>query len=599
MDIEKLATSAIVASLSKTERLSGFINSGDKEPCWDGHIYIYEDKKRSKKNIKRVATQVKGKLVKLRFVKDTIKYPVSHDDLHAYMMNGGTMFFVVHLSATTGETIQIYYAELLPFKIKEILKASKKSYQVVFRKFPNDNLQKTELLLNFYSNAQRQTSFAGKELPTIEDLTKQGVLESLSLHYTSVGKSQSHFSFPKKLDGKSITLYANVKGGTAPIPVQHFESIHKIFMSSGADDPVCVNNKEFYKGYTIVTTAENIELRVGSCVRLNAPNIDNPTETVTVSVKFKIKGTLKERIRGVELILAIKEHGVLTIAGNDFPVKFSDTDLSGIRTKELQDLLVGYRKAQEFLDAMHVKKELNFDSCTDEDIEKLNLLIATVGDKKLTRQPPETEAQVQIVTISNLKLAVVYLKKADGGYAIWDYFGNRFAVEWRDGEKEAVRISQFSTMVADDFLTLDNLNLQMILYDYQHLEMYGGLHELANATMLEMLKAYDKHPSVELLEAAKEMCTWLTSYPEFTSNEVITINSLQIALRERSLTFDEKSKLYGIVATTKDVFYKIGAFLLLDEQKEAKSLLDALTTEELSKFKSFPVYQKFYKEQLT
>lgn len=64
------------------------------------------------------------------------------------------------------------------------------------------------------------------------------------------------------------------------------------------------------------------------------PNVDSPTETVAVSVKFKVKGTLKERIRGVELILAIKEHGVMSIAGNDFPVKFSDTDLSSIRVKE-------------------------------------------------------------------------------------------------------------------------------------------------------------------------------------------------------------------------------------------------------------------------
>ena len=597
MDVEQLATSAIITALSKTERLRGFINSGDKEPCWDGNIYIHEDKKHSKKNIKKVATQVKGKLVKAGASKDTIKYPVSYDDLNAYMMNGGTLFFVVHLDSGNGNTIKIYYAELLPFKIKEILNTKKDSYQIVCRKFPSDNLQKTELLLNFYNDAQRQTSFVGRELPTIEELTKQGVFESLTFHYTSVGKLHSHFSLPQKMAEKSLTLYANVKGGFAPIPVQYCEDIRQITMSSGTDDPVCVNGKEFYKGYTIVTTAENIELHVGSCVRLIVPNIDSPTETVAVSVKFKIKGTLKERIRGVELILAIKEHGVVSIAGNDFPVKFSDTDLGSVRAKEYQDLLVGYRKAQEFLDAMHVKKELDFDSCTDEDIEKLNLLIATVGDRKLTRQPPETEAQVQVVTIANLKLAVVYLQKDNGGYAIWDYFGNRFAVEWRDGEKESVRISQFSTMVADDFLNLDNLNLQMILYDYQHLEMYAGLHELANATMLEMLKAYDKQPSLELLETAKEMCTWLASYTELASNEVITINSLQITLRERPLTFEEKSKLYNIIATTDDVHFKIGAFLLLDEQVEAQKLLDLLNPDELDKFKEFPIYIKFCKRQ--
>ena len=51
MDLEKLATSAIEKEIAKTDLLSSFINSGDKEPCWDGHIYIHEDKNKTKKNI--------------------------------------------------------------------------------------------------------------------------------------------------------------------------------------------------------------------------------------------------------------------------------------------------------------------------------------------------------------------------------------------------------------------------------------------------------------------------------------------------------------------------------------------------------------------
>ena len=54
MDIERIATSALVSSISKTDTLRGFINDGDKEPCWDGNIYIYENSKHSKKNIERV-----------------------------------------------------------------------------------------------------------------------------------------------------------------------------------------------------------------------------------------------------------------------------------------------------------------------------------------------------------------------------------------------------------------------------------------------------------------------------------------------------------------------------------------------------------------
>lgn len=39
----KLATSEVVKELSKTDRLSSFINSGDKEPCWDGKLGRFKE----------------------------------------------------------------------------------------------------------------------------------------------------------------------------------------------------------------------------------------------------------------------------------------------------------------------------------------------------------------------------------------------------------------------------------------------------------------------------------------------------------------------------------------------------------------------------
>ena len=48
MDYEILAISAVQTSISKTARLSSYINSGDKEPSWDGNIYLHEDEKKTK-----------------------------------------------------------------------------------------------------------------------------------------------------------------------------------------------------------------------------------------------------------------------------------------------------------------------------------------------------------------------------------------------------------------------------------------------------------------------------------------------------------------------------------------------------------------------
>lgn len=594
MEIEKLATSAVQMSIAKTDKLSSYINSGDKEPCWDGNIYIHEGKNRTKTNLKKVATQVKGKLVKNKDVKETIHYSISKDDLHAYMMNGGTMFFVVYIDMETGNTLQIYYASLLPFMINSILKEEKKSYKVFFRKFPQDNCEKVELFLNFYSDAIKQASFAGKDIPTIEELTKAGRLESLTIHYTGYKQHLNHNAFPKLIDGKPMTVYANVKGGVAPIPVEYYENILQVMTSNENDTPVSVNGKQYYDGYKVITSAKLVELHIGSCVRVIFPNTDEKDSLVNVSVKIKFKGNLKEQISGMEFVLAMVEHGYFNIGESKLPMKFTAEELEKIEITEIPDILPGYKRAQRVLDSMNVKKELAIESCTDEDIEKLNLLIESIEGRRPLEDNPENFIGLHTVTIANLNLAVAYLKNSKGECQMWDYFGNHLEVECKLDDGTHVRTSQFCMMKADDFLKFDNVDLNFILEDYKSIESNKCLCEHGNETMLEMLKAYDKKTSPNFLQSAKELLEWIKTQPDFIEVDTVTLNELQIVLRERQLTFDEKMKLYTIIGKAEDMFYKIGAFLLLDEQNEAKKLLDNLTKEQLETFKNFPIY-KFYK----
>ena len=41
MDIEKLATSAVEDAISKTDYITPYINSADKQPFWDGYLYSF------------------------------------------------------------------------------------------------------------------------------------------------------------------------------------------------------------------------------------------------------------------------------------------------------------------------------------------------------------------------------------------------------------------------------------------------------------------------------------------------------------------------------------------------------------------------------
>lgn len=605
MEIEKIATSAVITEISKTERLSSFINSGDKEPCWDGNVYIHEGKNHTKKNIKKVATQVKGKLVKPDAVKDTIKYPISYDDLNAYMMNGGTMFFVVYIDNDSGNAIQVYYTTLLPIKVKELFKTVKTKYQIEFKKFPSDNAEKTELFLNFYSNAQKQNSFAGKDLPTIEDLVKQGVLESLSFFYTGIGNNTNHNALPKAMDGKPFTLYANVKGGAAPIPVEYFESIQQITMQCGNDTPVLVNDKIFYDEYQVVTTADKVVLHIGSCVKVILPNKNNVDELfntekltpVSLTIKINIKGNLSEQISGIQFIIAMLENKGFSIGDYTIPVQFGDDELSRIKSKDLPGYLNGLLQAQSLLEKMNVKKDMDIQNFTEEDNKNINLLVGAIGNNLSIKELPDGNgsAQLQCMQISNLKLAIIFIKNDNGGYGIFDYFSTHLQMWWKFNDaEEPVRVSQFSTLKAEDFLSYDNVNLQFVVDDFKIIPPSDMSFDTGNMTLLEIIKAYDKSPSIDLLSIAKQMSDWLRTEATGLSEDVMTLNDLQISLRERPLNFDEKNLLHNIIKSSDEDAIKFGAFLLLDEQAEAQNLYNNFTKEEKEHIESYPIF-KFYK----
>lgn len=595
MDLEKLATSAIEKEIAKTDLLSSFINSGDREPCWDGHIYIHEDKKKTKKNIKKVAAQVKGKAVRTRDAKRTISYPISCDDLRAYMMNGGTVFFVVYLNKDTGDVLQIYYVSLLPVMVKKLLdeKKSRRTISVKFHKFPADNARKTELFLNFYEESKKQVSFAGKDLPNVDDLIKKGLLENISFSYTGLGACPDTRLLPKIIDGKSLTLYANIKGGTAPIPIEYFDEITNITTSKDTNIPISVKGHIYYDKVKTIATADTIEQQIGSSVKIIAPNVDKVDSSIKIHLNINLTGTLTEQIEALEFIIALVDNEAFNFGDAEFPAKFPQSELDRMEAYNFPEMLSNRKHIKEVLDSMNVKKDLELSKCTSDDIDNLMRIVNSIGDRRIIRGEIDEKNPGQKIKIANLTVAVVYIK-ANGGYRIYDFFGNRFDVKWAPEGMEPVEVSQFMMMRPDDYLTLDNLDLEKVVENFKIIPPSTTHFELSNNCMLSMLNAYDKAPNPELLNAARQMNVWLGQHKDFLASEIVTLNRLQIELRERPLEFSEKQELYTIATTAKDEFQRLGAFLLLDEQEEARKIFDTLDEDRLNLFKGFPIY-KFYK----
>lgn len=85
--IELAAVNCITDAFFKSKRLTPYIPINDKEPVWDGHIYI----KHGNKGFSRIPTQVKGKSAKRLPTKPT--FSVKLVNLENYKRDGGVIFF--------------------------------------------------------------------------------------------------------------------------------------------------------------------------------------------------------------------------------------------------------------------------------------------------------------------------------------------------------------------------------------------------------------------------------------------------------------------------------------------------------------------------
>ena len=592
MDLEKIATSAIVSSISKTDTLSGFINDGDKEPCWDGNIYIHENSRHSKKNIKRIPTQVKGKDVKTKSVKDKIKYRVKYDDLKAYMMDGGTLFFVVYIEKETGEALQIYYADLLPIRIMKILEQTQDSYSIDFFSFPSDNKEKIEVVLNAYNDAQRQKSFAGTNSPTIEELSKKGVLEGISFHFVHTGEEVVPSMIPKIMEGNSFTIYANVTGNPIGIPVEYCENISQVLTCQQFDRHVTVAGVKYYDKYQNIYSISTVKTVIGNCLTMTYPMIEETEKRkIPVTLEFSINGTLREQIKKIEFVIAIVTKGGFEIGDIDIPVSLNREEFRE-KLNELTERVLWLKSIQDLLNRMHITRDLEINKCTEEDEKNLNLLMTALGEQKPIKDISQDLNILHTLKISNLSLGVIYIKHTDGKYYMYDYFNKHLEAYYKIEGRE-IRISQFSTMNVKDFTKYDNMYLPIILEDFKQIPISSDILNQANCLMLEMLKAYDQCKLKDLLYTAEQINEWLKQYPDLIEQDICIINGCQITIRQGELNYADKAKLFAISEKSNNMNYRAGAFILLEYMDEAEKIFSSFNDTQMKEFSNYPIYNLY------
>lgn len=594
--IETLAANKLGDSLIITDLLDPHIAKKDKEPLYDGYVYIYNNDNNKNENlIGRVAVQVKGKFSKK--VKTDFFYPVQKIALQKYLEEG-IIFFVGSIDEFNRTTL--YYLCLTPVVIKHQLSiiGNQKTKNIRFTKFPNNKNEIVNLFFNFYTDCKKQISFAKERLFSLEEINKSDLLNSISVSFSSYGYDKKEtlrafFTTP-------VYLYANLKN--VPIPVPLGTGPVMISTRENIKAKISVSEKVYYENYTRIINQDQTIWQFGksmSIIMTNNSRLTNESDSVPVQqyqIKVDIKFTnmLKERSKDLEFIIAVYKNKMICI--DDLPININvpDEEYKRFRVEEQEQLLKKYQEVNQLFDILNIRQDINLEKLSENDQNGLDTLIEAILYKKVVDTLPDNIKTIQVITIADLKLLLVFDRKVGKKprYRVYDYFNSGCVLQY-EFEGKSWESSIYSILKKDGFLNVANINYSKIVSSYKILIAENPtIYDKANYDMLFMLSAYDEGNSKneELLKSAEEMALWLKESDNNLPMSLKTINYYQVIKRKRELNEKEKEDLYQITEDSNiEIFYKVGAYLLLDQMFAAERHFKKLTDIEQKDFLSFPI----------
>ena len=584
MDSEKIATNHVELAISKADHLVSHINSNDKEPSWDGDVEVY--KKSGHVHAKadlilKVPVQVKGH-IKPNLKKKSIKYSIQYSDLRNYLYVGGTIFFVVYFDEKD-EHHTIYYVGLLPFDLKKMLKDHKgdlsKCKSIELKVFPTKKEDIDDIFLNFAHHMNRQRAAINSALLSFDsDLPTN----TISLGYSTSAAKHYDLSLDYFFDHETY-IYA-VLPQKVELPIAHLDRIE--LFSFTRDAPISVDSKVYFKSYTVTRSKISTVIRFGKGIQMSF----STTQSLPTKFNFTLSGTLSERIKDAEFMIAALSAHHYEINGGK--IAFSEANCANLPT--LQKKLSFLLDVKKTLDAVHVTADLDCSSLSVTDNTNLSILRAALIDKEPIKMC-SSQSLLRTCHIANLELLlwVVPTEENSEYYNIYDF--NYVPLIYREFDKNDKEYpsTHFVMLNKDAMLKYCNIDYNALLDAVQHVPFSKDYSHSLNALLLEMLKAYDesKNSRIELLSTATTLALWIKDSDPYTEHPIAILNYLQSVKRSRTLTSTEQAEILSLIEAAQDnESIYVGAYLLLDNPVAAKIHFDKLPEESQKFFESCPIY---------
>ena len=555
-----------------------YINSNDKEPSWDGHIYVYKSKDLKVENIlHRIPVQVKGKNDKKLLNRKFISYDVEYKYLRNYYKDGGVFFIVVVLS-DDGKKRTLFYNPLTTIKIADLLKGkenkkpdnTKSIHLLRLEEDFSDNLYK--LLLQFGMDRENQGS---GNCEIVKKAISMDVMDRVDCIKATSYFAQSEDDIIKEIVTGGISLYGHRADLDMWLPFDYAHQKSIVFKKViKLDKAIGIGDKNYYDCYYVERTSEEDDRP-----------IIKVSENLTLDfyggkINLELKGDIKSLMRDVEFLKAIK-------VGETFRVNNKNIqEITEVKIpKELQE------KMQMISDFNSALKEIGVEI-----------------DKKFVDFTKENN--VSVVQLVNIyRRQIVPEDGKEHAWYMW-YWDEKLVPIFLGVEEEQLEVvNWFTTQEYEVFITKDDVKYTVPnyvlfkreilekLYDVEEsiwvkeiekLENIEQIKDALSECFIELLAAYDVTHNEKYYNTSKLIMEKILD--KCSDDEYSVINMLQLVKRKGAFTEEQIIKLEEIEENTDNPNSKCAVNILLENKRQAQKILSSLSEAEQKDFKRYPIY---------
>jgi hypothetical protein len=596
VDTEIIATTALKERIAFCDGLQSYINERDKEPLWDGHIYVFPKGSNNKdKLIGRVAVQVKGKKKAISQKTVNMSYSVEVGSLKKYLQDGGVIYFVVAFTERYAKTI--FYKVLLPFDLQRAIDNSggKKSRNINLQRLPDNCDSIRQLFIAFIEDKKRQASqIVWSEKQAAEAVMAGGTMK---FHISPSAQSKNYYDMMKEATLQDFYMYVETKDGVE-FPFGKIERAYSSITTMKMDFPVYVNDEKFYDNISYGYENGKAYIYIGKVIKL--PFADEGEKPSKHTFKFSLSGSLNSRIADSNFILAISENPKVCIGEKiSFEISLDNSqEVSSLRTTN--DVLKKIRAAFDYFGML---SDFDMSNLSEMDNRNIDILIrASLGNQVFFKEENLPRIFYENKKIGSITIRTVAKQEEDSnGYRLLNAFYDdaHVRLEYVDDNGKKVTVepwSLFIHMKADDFLC-SNVDYLCILKSISSMDVLGKEVEFkipdtektigANSMLLEVISAYDSQSfkDKKLLQFAIDLAEAIE-----TGSLITMINKYQIIRRLRILSHEEIADLVNLRRKNEDCLITCCIAIILGEIDTARTLLKKMSDTEKRRITEYPIY---------